>query len=90
LEFKADFSSALPFFIFFQVQDHNNMQGSSQNILYVDRRSGTDRRNHSGINIRALLIGGRRTNIRRQDDKRKILLVDRYSTKLFAAIMLWM
>ena len=63
------------------------MQGSYQNTFDVDRRSGTDRRNHSGINIRSLLIGGRRTNIRRQDDKRKILLVDRYSTRLFAAII---
>ena len=54
----------------------------------VDRRSGKNRRNQSRINIRSLLIGGRRENIRRKEDKQKIFYVDRYGPFFFAAIVI--
>ena len=53
-----------------------------------DRRSGKDRRNRKRFNIKELCCYGRRENIRRQEDMRQIFHVDRYSSALFAAIML--
>ena len=52
----------------------------------MEKRSGKDRRNQSDINFHALLFGGRRERIRRQNDRRKIFMVDRYSSSLFGAI----
>jgi len=62
------------------------MKRSAIDSFDVDRRSGKDRRNQRGNNIRSLLFGGRRETIRRKDDRRKIFIVDRYSTSLFGAI----
>ncbi len=61
---------------------------NAQDIVSVERRSITDRRNNSGISIRSLLLGGRRETIRRHEDKSKLFYVDRYSQFHFAAIVL--
>ncbi len=53
-----------------------------------DSRSGVDRRVNRGFTLKSLFICGRREEIRRQDDKGKIFLADRYSTTIFAAIVL--
>ena len=55
--------------------------------MIVERRSGTDRRRNSTINLRMLLLGGRREHGRRKEDKLKTFLVDRYSPYLLAAIV---
>ena len=60
---------------------------TDQNTIILSNRSGKDRRNKSGFNIRSLLFGGRREKIRRQEDTRKIFYVDHYSPKLFAVIV---
>ena len=56
--------------------------------VFVERRSISDRRHRSGINMRALLFGGRRKLIRRFEDKQKLFYVDRYSQRHFGAIVL--
>ena len=61
---------------------------NAQDIVSVERRSITDRRNNSGISIRSLLFGGRREIIRRHEDKQKLFYVDRYSQFHFAPIVL--
>ncbi len=61
---------------------------NAEDIVSVERRSITDRRNNSGISIRSLLFGGRREIIRRHEDKHKLFYVDRYSQFHFAPIVL--
>ena len=51
-----------------------DMEMTDQNIIFLDDRSGKDRRTKSGFNIRSLLSGGRREKIRRQDDTRRIFV----------------
>lgn len=53
----------------------------------IDKRSGEDRRAKSGLNVRSLLSGGRRENIRRQEDTRRIFYADYYSPGLFIVIV---
>ncbi len=53
-----------------------------------DRRSGEDRRSHDMPEIKSLFSYGRRTKIRRQEDKVKTSYFDQYSPSLFAAIIL--
>ena len=55
--------------------------------MIVERRSGTDRRKNSPINLRSLILGGRRERGRRKEDLQKTFLVDRYSPYLLAAIV---
>ena len=57
------------------------------NTIILSNRSGKDRRTKSGFNIRSLLFGGKRENIRRQEDKRRIFYVDHYSSGLFFIIV---
>ena len=54
----------------------------------VDRRSGKDRRAKRGFTLRSLFTYGKREDIRREEDKCRIFFVDRYSTTIFAAIVL--
>jgi len=53
-----------------------------------ERRSGIDRRLQRQIDMRALLFGGRRKAIRRQEDRGKAFLVDQYQQSLFGIIAL--
>ena len=63
------------------------MEMTDQNTIILSNRSGQDRRTKSGFNIRSFLIGGKRETIRRQEDKRRIFYVDRYSGRLVAVIV---
>jgi hypothetical protein len=51
-----------------------------------NRRSGIDRRKHTGLNIRLLVGNGVRKTIRRQEDRSHIFWVDNYSAGLFLAV----
>jgi hypothetical protein len=62
------------------------MEIIDQNIIILSNRSGKDRRTKSGFNIRSLLSGGKREEIRRQEDIRRIFYVDHFSPKLFFTI----
>jgi hypothetical protein len=63
-----------------------DMEMPDQNIIFLDNRSGKDRRTKSGFNIRSLLSGGKREKIRRQEDIRRIFYVDQFSPRLFITI----
>ena len=63
------------------------MESSAQDNFKPNRRSGKDRRKQRGFSIRSLVFGGRRETIRRREDIHKIFWADRYSTGLFAAIV---
>ena len=47
---------------------------------------GKDRRTNNKARLRYLLFNGRREQIRREEDSRKVFFFDRYPPKLFAAI----
>ena len=63
------------------------MEKSTKDSFELERRSGKDRRNRGCGSIRSLIFGGRREEIRRQDDNHRIFVVDRYSTRLFGVIV---
>ena len=63
------------------------MEMTDQNTIILSNRSGKDRRTKSGFNIRLFLFGGKRENIRRQEDKKRIFYVDNYSSGLFFTIV---
>ena len=64
------------------------MEMNDQNTIVLSNRSGKDRRNKSGFNIRSFFFGGKREIIRRQEDKKKrIFYVDHYSSGLFFTIV---
>jgi hypothetical protein len=52
-----------------------------------DLRFGGDRRRKTLPPLRYLISGGRRRSVRRLEDSHRIVLLDRYSPKLFAAII---
>lgn len=51
------------------------------------RRRGADRRRRRIPPLRVLFGDGRRRSVRRREDHRRIVLLDRYSPRLFAAIV---
>jgi hypothetical protein len=55
---------------------------------HSSQRQGTDRRQRFLPPLRYLLYKGRRRQIRRQEDHRRLLLLDHYSSGLFAAMIL--
>jgi hypothetical protein len=55
--------------------------------IRVERRSGADRRKKSTVNVRTLVLGGRRERGRRHEDRSKTFLVDRYSPYFLAVIV---
>ena len=63
------------------------MEMTDQNTIILSNRSGKDRRNRSGFNIRSFLFGGKRETIRRQEDQKRIFYVDHYSSRLFFTIV---
>ena len=63
-----------------------DMEMTDQNIIFLEDRSGKDRRTKSGFNIHSFLSGGKREKIRRQEDTRRIFYVDQFSPRLFFSI----
>ena len=60
----------------------------AQKSYSKERRSGTDRRKLAGSVGCLMFKGGKRENNRRREDQHKIFCADRYSQKLFGAIIL--
>ena len=52
-----------------------------------DKRSGADRRKRRLPQLKYFLFSGRRESQRRASDKKQLVIYDRYSPKIFAAIM---
>jgi hypothetical protein len=66
----------------------NNKPGcDSDSSSTVEKRSGKDRRTHQFPKIKYLLLSGRRARARRQEDRYRTFYFDRYSSRLFAAIV---
>jgi len=53
----------------------------------ANQRSGDDRRRPGLPRLRYLFLGGRRRAVRRATDTRRVFILDRYSPRLFAAMM---
>jgi hypothetical protein len=58
-----------------------------QPFIFIERRSGIDRRETRLGGIRRLFFSGRRRNLRRADDRRRLALLDHYSPRIFAIIV---
>jgi len=64
------------------------MMDIERNLFPIDRRSGKDRRKQKLPKFKFLFVKGTREKIRRQKDRHKFFLFDRYSAKLLAAILI--
>ena len=64
------------------------MERPTQEIGMSERRSGKDRRKKGRVSLRSFMRGGRRENIRREQDKNSLFCVDRYSQTHFGAIII--
>lgn len=53
----------------------------------TEKRSGVDRRRKNQFNLRSLLFGGRRENLRRYEDRQRAFLADQYRQSLFGVIL---
>jgi type IV secretory pathway TrbL component len=60
---------------------------NDQPFIFIERRSGKDRRKTRLGGIRRLFSSGRRRHLRRAEDRRKLAVLDQYSPKLFAVIV---
>lgn len=67
----------------------SDVQGTgSRQPFTVERRSGIDRRHNGKPNLQRMLFNGRRETIRRREDRRKAVYLDRYHKSLFGIIVL--
>jgi hypothetical protein len=64
-----------------------DISANSSEYSQRNKRSGIDRRQNKRGGFKYLLLNGRRTRIRREDDRQRAYFFDRYDPKLFAAIM---
>jgi len=64
------------------------MKDIEKTLFSKDRRSGKDRRKHKLPKFKFLFVKGAREGIRRQQDRHKFFIFDRYSAKLLAAILI--
>ncbi len=63
------------------------MGETGEQFAISDNRSGKDRRRKRFPHLRYLLFDGRRQSVRRQTDRHRFLIFDRYAPNLFAAII---
>jgi hypothetical protein len=68
-------------------QSNNKRECDLNSSSPVEKRCGRDRRTHQFPKIKYLLLSGRRASARRQEDRHRTFYFDRYSSKLFAAIV---
>jgi hypothetical protein len=52
-----------------------------------EKRCGRDRRTNHKERLRYILFNGRRERVRRDEDRTRVLIFDRYNPRLFAAII---
>ena len=52
----------------------------------AENRRGRDRRTNHKMRLKYILFNGRRERIRRDEDRERVFIFDRYNPKLFAAI----
>ena len=64
----------------------NGVSFGSGESPYKDKRRGIDRRTNNKARLKYLLFNGRRERFRRDEDKGKAFIFDRYNHKFFLAI----
>jgi hypothetical protein len=64
----------------------NGLNSGSGESPRREERRGIDRRTNKKARLKYLLFNGRRENSRRDEDKGKVFVFDRYNQKLFLAI----
>jgi len=70
------------------IRSGDNSGSASDRSGFDEKRSGKDRRTHRFPKLRYLLFAGKRARVRRKEDWEVAFYFDRYSSKLFAAIVL--
>ena len=72
------------------MEKENDSNDTLSSGLYVsssyDQRRGPDRRTNNRARLKYLLFNGRREQSRRNEDRSKAVIYDRYNPKLFLAI----
>lgn len=69
------------------IDSSNRSDTVSVSSSYTEKRSGKDRRTHQFPKLRYLLLSGKRAKARRQEDHHRTFYFDRYSSNIFAAIV---
>lgn len=64
----------------------HGLSSGSLELPYKEKRRGVDRRTNKKARVRYLLFNGRRERVRRDEDRSRTFLFDRYNHKLFLAI----
>ena len=70
------------------IRSGDNSGSASDRSGFDEKRSGKDRRTHRFPKLRYLLFAGRRAHVRREEDWHGTFYFDRYSSNIFAAIVL--
>ena len=70
------------------IRSGDNSGSTPDRSGFSEKRSGKDRRTHRFPKLRYLLFAGRRARVRREEDLEGAFYFDRYSSKLFGAIVL--
>jgi hypothetical protein len=70
------------------ISSRDNSGSASDGAGFDEKRSGKDRRTHRFPKLKYLLFAGRRVRVRREEDWHGTFYFDRYSSKIFAAIVL--
>ena len=70
------------------IRSGDNSGLASDRSDFDEKRSGKDRRTHRFPKLKYLLFAGRRARVRREEDWHGTFYFDRYSSKIFAAIVL--
>ncbi len=68
--------------------DKDTFTSASRQAPDQDKRSGRDRRRSKMPALKYLVLPGRRRKVRRREDSQKYFFFDRYSSKLFTAIVI--
>jgi hypothetical protein len=63
------------------------MGDTTQQFVASENRSGGDRRRRRIPHLKYLLFNGRRQNVRRETDRYRLFIFDRYAPSLFAVIV---
>ena len=70
------------------ISSREDSGSGSDSADFDEKRSGADRRAHRFPKLKYLLFAGRRSRVRREEDWHGTFYFDRYSSNIFAAIVL--
>jgi hypothetical protein len=70
------------------IRNDDNSGSAEEPPGFIEKRSGKDRRTHRFPKLKYLMFAGRRAGVRRKEDWDGAFYFDRYSSNIFAAIVL--